>query len=355
MDTREESDKNRELEKENRILQKKLKRCENERKQLETDIAGKEFLLKKVINELEESRKILAYRSKELETTLQNLQTMQVQIVQSEKMSALGQMVAGIAHEINNPVNFIHANITHLEEYSEDMLCLIALYKSYFPNPPIEIQNAQDEIELEYLQADLNKILQSMSTGTERIREIVLSLRNFSRLDESEVKEVDIHEGIESTLLILKHRLEATSEQPGIEITRDYGTLPLVKCYPGQLNQVFMNILLNAIYALEELHRKSNQTEANKIDYQIQIRTSVVDSFIEIVIADNGIGIPESIQKEIFNPFFTTKPVGKGTGMGMSISYQIIVEKHGGKLNCFSNVGKGTEFAIQIPTGLRQK
>ena len=259
-------ERNRELEKANRILQKKLERCEKERKQLETDITGKEFLLKQVNNELENSQSVLASRSEELEITLQNLQAMQAKMLQSEKMSALGQIVAGVAHEINNPVNFIHANISYLKEYSEDTLQLIKLYQSYFPNPPSEIQTLEDDIDLEFLQADSTKILQSMKVGTGRIHAIVLSLRNFSRFDEAELKAVDVHQGIDNTL-----------------------------------------------------------------------------------IADTGVGIPESIQSQIFNPFFTTKPVGKGTGMGLAISYQIVCEKHGGKLDCFSTIGKGTEFRIQIP------
>lgn len=336
-------ERNRELEKANRILQKKLERCEKERKQLETDITAKEFLLKQVISELENSQSVLASRSEELEITLQNLQAMQAKMLQSEKMSALGQIVAGVAHEINNPVNFIHANISYLKEYSEDALQLIKLYQSYFPNPPSEIQTLEDEIDLEFLQADSTKILQSMKFGTERIRAIVLSLRNFSRFDEAELKAVDVHQGIDSTLLILMHRLKATLNRPEIVVVKNYGILPTVECYAGQLNQVFINILTNAIDALEIVDASQNSP-------QITIRTSVIDSnWIEIAIADTGAGIPESIQSQIFNPFFTTKPVGKGTGMGLAISYQIVCEKHGGKLDCFSTIGKGTEFRIQIP------
>jgi two-component system, NtrC family, sensor kinase len=337
-----DAERNRELEKVNRILQKKLERCESDRKRLETDIAAKEFFLKQVISELQSSQEALAGRSKELEITLQNLQTMQAQMLQSEKMSALGQIVAGVAHEINNPVNFIHGNLIHLEEYNQDMLRLIELYCSHFPNPPSEVQKLQDDIDIQFLKEDLTKILHSMNVGTKRIREIVLSLRNFSRLDEAEFKVVNIHEGIDSTLLILQHRLKATLKRPEILIFKDYGELPNIECYAGQLNQVFMNLLVNAIDALEEV-------DAQQIA-QITIRTSVTNSdWIEIAIADTGVGIPESIQAEIFNPFFTTKPVGKGTGMGLAISYQIICEKHNGKFDCFSSIGKGTEFNIKIP------
>ncbi|WP_449419162.1 sensor histidine kinase [Phormidium nigroviride] len=289
-------------------------------------------------------------KSQQLEQAIENLKLTQAQLIQTEKISSLGQLVAGIAHEINNPVNFIHGNLIHVQYYADSLLNLVQLYQNHYPNPIAEIEAETENIELEFLQADLPKILSSMRIGTDRIRQIVLSLRNFSRMDESDFKEVNIHEGIDSTLLILQHRLKAGQEHPGIEVIRDYGNLPLVECYAGQLNQVFMNVLTNAIDALEEINTQQVACSIEKKPCCITIRTSVVDSqWVKIAIADNGNGIPESIQTQIFNPFFTTKPVGKGTGMGMAISYQIITEKHGGTLRCFSTPKIGTEFVICIP------
>ncbi|MDZ8029548.1 sensor histidine kinase [Nostoc sp. DedSLP04] len=289
-------------------------------------------------------------RTVELKTALSELQRTQAQVVQSEKMSSLGQLVAGIAHEINNPVNFIHGNLTYLDEYTENLLQMIYLYQERHSSHDPEIQALAEKIDLEFLVEDLQKMLSSMKMGTERIRNIVLSLRNFSRMDEAEFKTVDIHEGIESTLLILQHRLKDKPDRPAIEVIKDYGNLPQVECYPGQLNQVLMNILVNAIDALDEADIKRTSQQIQENPSQITIRTSVVDSqSIEIAIADNAQGMPESVQNRIFDPFFTTKPVGKGTGMGMAISYQIITEKHGGKLLCFSSLGQGTNFIIQVP------
>ncbi|MBD2457559.1 HAMP domain-containing protein [Nostoc sp. FACHB-87] len=289
-------------------------------------------------------------RTCELQTALSELQRTQAQIVQSEKMSSLGQLVAGIAHEINNPVNFIHANLAHLDEYTQNLLQMIYLCQERHSSNDPEIQVLAKEMDLEFLIEDLHKILSSMKVGTERIRSIVLSLRNFSRMDEAEFKTVDIHEGIESTLLILQHRLKDKPDRPGIEVIRDYGKLPQVECYPGQLNQVLMNILVNAVDALDEVDIKRTYQQIQENPSQITIRTSVVDAkLLEIAIADNAQGMPESIQKRIFDPFFTTKPVGKGTGMGMAISYQIITEKHSGKLQCFSTLGEGSKFVIQLP------
>ncbi len=292
----------------------------------------------------------LEQRTTQLTDALTQLKKSQQQLIQTEKMSSLGQLVAGVAHEINNPVNFIHGNLSHATDYALDLLRLIELYQQYYPQPPAAIADEIETIDLEFLTDDLTKLLQSMRMGTDRIREIVRSLRNFSRLDEAEVKDVDVHEGIDSTLTILCSRLKAQTECPEIKVVKEYGQLPLVKCYPGQLNQVFMNILSNAIDALEEANVSRTYQEIKENPSQITIRTNIVDStWVKISISDNGIGMTESVYKRIFDPFFTTKEVGKGTGMGMSISYQIVVEKHGGKLDCRSTVGKGTQFIIQIP------
>ena len=288
---------------------------------------------------------MVAKRTAELTQALENLERAQVQLVQSEKMSSLGQLVAGVAHEINNPVNFIHGNLNHVEEYTMGLLELVQLYQKHYPEPPEEVQDYAEELELEFLEEDLEKMLASIKMGSNRIRKIVLSLRNFSRLDEAEHKPVDLHEGIESTLLILQHRLKVNSEHPAIEVIREYGELPLVECYSSKLNQVFMNILANAIDVLQESNGKENAKP------QITISTDQLpNQWVVIRIADNGKGIPNQIASTIFDPFLTTKPIGKGTGLGLSISHQIVTEEHGGKINCYSTPGQGTEFIIQIPS-----
>jgi light-regulated signal transduction histidine kinase (bacteriophytochrome) len=281
-------------------------------------------------------------QAKKLAATLENLQETQLQLVQTEKMSSLGQLVAGVAHEINNPVNFIHGNVNHVSGYVDDLLNLLESYQQHYPQPPAEIQQQQEDLDLDFLRTDLPKTLTSMKLGTDRIRQIVLSLRNFSRLDQAEMKQVDLHEGIDSTLLILQHRLRDSANR-AIQVVKEYGELPLVECYAGQVNQVLMNLLSNAIDALEE----NPPADRSPI---IRIQTKVLNNQrVAIHIADNGAGIPEHVQPHLFNPFFTTKPVGKGTGLGLSISYQIITEKHKGSLKCLSTPGNGAEFVVEIP------
>lgn len=300
--------------------------------------------------ELKQKNSLLREQAIQLELTLKELQVTQTQLIQTEKMSSLGQMVAGIAHEINNPINFIYGNLTPASEYFHDLLGLLNLYQELLPNPTPEILNLTENIDLEFLIADFPRLLDSMQVGADRIRQIVLSLRNFSRLDEAEMKPVDIHEGIDSTLLLLQNQLKAKPENLGIEVVKEYGNLPMVECYAGFLNQVFMNIISNAIDAIEESWLKYPLASISKKKSQICIRTSVINSNqVEIRIADNGAGMTEEVRQKVFDPFFTTKPVGSGTGLGLAISYQIVVEKHQGSLICISEPGQGAEFVIEIP------
>jgi len=279
-------------------------------------------------------------QAQELVHALEDLQQTQAQMIQNEKMVSLGQLVAGVAHEINNPVSFIYGNLIHVSEYTQDLLSFVQLYQKHYPDPAAEIIERAEAIDLDFMIEDLPKTLTSMQMGADRIRQLVLSLRNFSRLDEAEMKPVNIHEGMESTLLILQHRLKANGDAPEIQLVKEYEKLPEVSCHAAQLNQVFMNIISNAIDALS-----SSETNNQKII----IRTEVAGDLALIPIADNGPGMPEEVRSRIFDPFFTTKPVGKGTGLGLSISYKIVVEKHRGKLKCTSQPGDGTEFSIEIP------
>ena len=321
-------------------------------------------------------------KAEQLAKIVIELHNTQAQLIQTEKMSTLGQLVAGVAHEINNPVNFIYGNLSHASEYTKDLLCLVELYRQHYPNPHPEISECSEEIDIEFLTEDLPKILGSMKIGVERIRQLVVSLRNFSRSDQAQKKGVDIHEGIESTLLILQHRIKAQSDRDTVKIIKEYGNLPLVECYASSLNQVFMNLIGNAVDALEMGKRErvmnapslgasaaatysisqkqamepleiNGSTEFLIPDFPypcIRIRTELIDEkTVGICIADNGHGIPKELISHIFNPFFTTKPVGQGTGLGLSISYQIVVEKHQGVLKCVSIPGQGTEFWIEIP------
>ncbi len=285
-------------------------------------------------------------QASELEKTLFNLQQTQAQLIHAEKMSSLGQMVAGLAHEINNPVNFIHGNLIHAGNYVADLLMLLQLYQQTYPHASSLIETTMETIDLDFLLEDLPKVMTSMKIGADRIYEIVNSLRNFSRVDDSPSKAVDLHKGIESTLLILQNRLKPYAKYPGVTIVKEYGDLPLVECYAGQMNQVFMNIISNAIDALESFVDHGSCSNEKP---QIRICTQVIDQQAIIQIIDNGSGMTEAVQKQLFDPFFTTKDVSKGTGLGLAISYKIIVETHGGVLKCKSALQHGTEFWIAIP------
>ncbi|WP_445628274.1 hybrid sensor histidine kinase/response regulator [Nostoc sp. DSM 114167] len=302
-----------------------------------------------------------------LQQALDDLKASQVQQIQNEKMVALGQLVAGLAHEINNPISFIYGNLQYAGQYVEDLVKIIEVYQQEYPKPTPKIQQIARDIDLNFIIKDLQNLIGAMYRGSDRIQEIVLALQHFSRHDEAEMKRVNIHEDIENTLVMLQHRLRETANRPAIVVVKDYGNLPLVTCYASELNQVFMHLLNNAIDAIEEgvengKWRAENQfpdeamgNEAWGIGNQssppqIWIHTEVTDlNVVKIAIADNGLGIEESLRSRLFDPFFTTKPVGKGSGLGLSISYQIIVQKHRGNISCNSSVGKGAEFAIEIP------
>jgi PAS domain S-box-containing protein len=319
---------------------------------------------------LRQSEAQLREKADQLEQALLELQETQIQLIQTEKMSSLGQLVAGIAHEINNPVSFIYGNIPHATQYTQDLLHLVELYRRHYPNPVPEIQAETEAIDLDFLSEDLPKLMDSMQIGAERIRQIVLSLRNFSRRDQAASERVDLHQGIDNTLLLLQHRLKAKAGHPEIQVIKEYGDLPLVECYAGQVNQVFMNILSNAIDALEEARSTTQEEQETDSSLKLRdassceaalrsrspmlrIRTELQEGNTVVMrIADNGTGIPPHVQQQIFDPFFTTKSVGQGTGLGLSISYQIVVEKHGGQLKCFSTPGEGTEFWIELPVRL---
>ncbi len=288
-------------------------------------------------------------RTYELSNALADLQSSQLKLVQSEKMSSLGQLVAGVAHEINNPVNFIYGNLTHAEEYTDTLMQAVHLYQAYYPQPNPELCQKIEELDLDFLRQDMPSLINSMKLGVKRIQGIVVSLRTFSRMDEAELKQADIHEGIDSSLIILQSRIKAKPNHPEIQINKEYADLPLVECYPGQLNQVFMNILVNAIDSLES--RFANNTlEVNTQAPQIIIETSLTEhQEVKISITDNAQGMSTATKQKLFDPFFTTKPIGKGTGLGLSISYQIITEYHRGKLLVNSTLGEGAEFVIIIP------
>ncbi|KYC38008.1 hypothetical protein WA1_39395 [Scytonema hofmannii PCC 7110] len=303
---------------------------------------------KQVENALRESEARERQKAIELQEAIEQLKRTQSQLVQTEKMSSLGQLVAGIAHEINNPVNFLCGNINYVNDYTKSLLVLIEKYQKYNSSLNSEIEDLLEQVDLDFIKQDLPNVMSSMKFGVERIHDIVVSLRTFSRLDEAIIKIVNIHQGLDSTLLMLQHRLQQTSQREEIQLIKVYNNLPLIRCYASQLNQVFMNLLVNAIDAVEQKLERAKQAGEDFLP-QIQIRTELLeDERLAIHITDNGVGIPEEVKPRIFDPFFTTKPVGKGTGLGLSISHQII-EKHQGKLHCISTVGQGTEFVIEMP------
>jgi two-component system NtrC family sensor kinase len=336
-------------------------------------------LIKSVEVQVESRTQELLAANAALAKALEKLKATQMQLIQTEKMSSLGQLVAGVAHEINNPINFIYGNLEHAEGYINDLLELIAVYQQWVPPTIPEIQHKSQAVDLDFIQHDLPRLLASMEHGTDRIREIVMALRTFSRMDESDLKYVDIHQGIKSTILILESKLKAAGNSRPIDIVCQYGDLPNVECYAGQLNQVFMNLLSNAIDALHdkqwatnEQHYRFDTLDLNHLDKlnlppalaEIQGQDSpmiliqsqqLVDDHVRISIADNGPGISPQHQQRLFDPFFTTKPVGQGTGLGLSISYQLITERHRGRLTCFSIPNVGTEFTIEIPMHQTQK
>jgi signal transduction histidine kinase len=286
-------------------------------------------------------------KSRLLGQALEQIKQTQSQLVHQAKMSSLGQLVAGVAHEINNPVNFVYGNLTYLAEYTENMMQLLGLYQTAVPEPTAEIAEAIEEIDLDFIQTDLPRLIDSMRIGTERIQDIVRSLRNFSRHDEADLKSVNLHDGIDNSLIILQHRLKASGDRGEIQIVRKYGDLPPVECHAGQLNQVFTNILANAIDALET--KRKDRSIPHPIP-QITIETQrLAGDRVRVSIADNGAGMLESVRQRMFDPFFTTKDIGVGTGLGMSISYQIVTERHGGHLSCQSVPGKGTTLSLELP------
>lgn len=332
---------------EQRVQQRTLQ-LEEAIKRLKNEIIDR----KQAEDKLRRSQGELEQQKNQLEHTLKELQDTQAQLIHTEKMSTLGQLVAGVAHEINNPVNCVCGNLVHVGHYTEDLLNLIEIYQKYYPEPNQEIQELFEEIDLDFLIEDLPKAMSSMRVGADRIREIVRSLRNFSRKDDSQMILANLHEGIEGTLLILQNRFKARGNYPEVQVIKEYGNLPLVNCYAGKLNQVFMNLISNALDAIDEYNETRTNDEIKANPCQIRIKTDMVENRAIIRISDNGAGMTDEVRQQLFDSFFTTKPAGKGTGLGLSISYRF-VEEHQGKLSCVSSPGNGAEFIIEIPINNR--
>ncbi len=317
--------------------------------QQENDFQAQQLILQN--QQLQQMNQQLKQMNQKLKQKYKQLQQTQLQLVQSEKMATLGQLVAGVAHEINNPVGFIAGNLNHALQYLEDLFYHLELYQKSYPEPAEDIVEHAEEIDLNFLLEDFSKLIHSMKVGTDCILNISVSLRNFSRAETIDWVNTNLHEGIESTLLILKHRLKSNDFRPDIEVIKNYGNLPEIECLPGQINQVFINIIANSIDALDELSQNYAQEQRDHPQSQITITTEVLENkkYVAIRIKDNGIGMSEAVQQKIFEHLFTTKEIGKGTGLGLSISHQIVEEKHGGTLSCISTLGEGTEFIIQLP------
>ncbi|MBE9129561.1 MULTISPECIES: response regulator [unclassified Coleofasciculus] len=317
------------------------------------DYITKPFLAEEVIARVENQLRLKAQekqlqeKNKQLELALKDLQCTQAQLIQTEKMLSLGRIVAGVSHEINNPISFIFGNLCHARHYFQDLMRILELYQQTYPHPTPEVQQLVEDVDLDFLAEDWLKLTDSMQVGAERIQKIVQSLKCFSRLNESELKSVDIHEGIDDTLLLLQHRLKSESNRGEIQVIKDYGQLPNVTCYPSQLNQVFLHLISNAIDALDQVSR---EIKTITIYTDVKTQNKTLDSGKAVIkITDNGAGMSQEVVDKIFDPFFTTKPVGSGTGLGLSISHQIVVEKHKGNITCVSTPGQGTELIVEIP------
>lgn len=306
--------------------------------------------LHELAEKLEEKNVLLEQKVGEVSQAYQDLQRMQIKLIQSEKLSSLGQIVTGIAYELYNPVNFIYGNLDHASGYIQELLGLVKLYQEEFPHPTPRIQAQLEEIELDFLEEDLIKLLNSMNVGAQRIHEIVKFMRIFSRVDEAELKAVNLHEGIDSTLTLLNYRLKGKAEKPAIAVIKNYGQLPEVECYAGQLNQVLMSILSYTIDALDESNEQCSCDAVKNHPNQISISTKLLnENWIQICIANNALGVCKEMAVSSFSPDIIAQSFGKETGLGLSIGYQIIVEKHGGKLYCQPASEQGTEFVIEIP------